>query len=574
TTTAYQTIQAAIDAAATELANNPLNTYTVVVEPGTWAGGISLKSYIPVLGRETARTIIQGTGVLVTASGVINTSISKFTFSSGTTGILITGNATNVSVNNNVFLQNTAGIQVSNQSTAANSIVNNTFYLNGTAVIRDSDSVSVTNNIFSNNTANIQTTAAANISNNDFNPVPQSGEFTGANAIPNTAFPNPDPLFVNAANGDFHLLSSSPCIDQGSSSIQDSSYDNGPSDIGAYGGPGADTIPLPVAGLTSSAPSPDTIALTWTANLEYRVKGYKVYYGHASGVYNGTDAKDAAGNQLTSPVNAGNTTTFTLASLSTATLAVSPPVVSAPNPRNGALELSWTAVSNATSYSVHYGINSTSENTLDAGTATSTTLEGLTNGQTYKIAVSATAQQTFYLAVTAYNTPSTAQTSVPGQSYESAQIETAVHVGPVSDSGLSNEVTGIPEPLVAYPALPKSGCFIATAAYGSADASPVRVLRAFRDRFLLSTTAGRSFVRWYYASSPRWAAFVNGHAWLRPVVQAMLAPFVAIAWLMLLSPTLSVALFLGASASGVIVPVRIARRRRRIGASLSREVRK
>ncbi len=98
TTTAYQTIQAAIDAAATELANNPLNTYTVVVEPGTWAGGISLRSNIPVHGRETARTIIQGTGVLVTASGVSNTSISKFTFSSGATGVLLTGNATNISV--------------------------------------------------------------------------------------------------------------------------------------------------------------------------------------------------------------------------------------------------------------------------------------------------------------------------------------------------------------------------------------------------------------------------------------------------------------------------------------------
>jgi hypothetical protein len=44
-------------------------------------------------------------------------------------------------------------------------------------------------------------------------------------------------------------------------------------------------------------------------------------------------------------------------------------------------------------------------------------------------------------------------------------------------------------------------CFIATAVYGE-DAVQTTILRNFRDRFLMESSAGRAFVKLYYAVSP------------------------------------------------------------------------
>lgn len=69
-------------------------------------------------------------------------------------------------------------------------------------------------------------------------------------------------------------------------------------------------------------------------------------------------------------------------------------------------------------------------------------------------------------------------------------------------------------------------CFIATAAYGSYLAPEVRVLRQFRDRYLLTNRAGRAFVSWYYRVSPPIAGVISEHAWAGWVVRGALMPVV------------------------------------------------
>ncbi len=99
----------------------------------------------------------------------------------------------------------------------------------------------------------------------------------------------------------------------------------------------------------------------------------------------------------------------------------------------------------------------------------------------------------------------------------------ALNTDPVSGNN-SSTVTTTVNPQVTPTG--GSGCFIATAAYGSPMESEVRYLRAFRDEYLLTNSAGKWFVKMYYRYSPALATGIKNNENLKSIVRGLLTPFV------------------------------------------------
>lgn len=68
----------------------------------------------------------------------------------------------------------------------------------------------------------------------------------------------------------------------------------------------------------------------------------------------------------------------------------------------------------------------------------------------------------------------------------------------------------------------KSGCYIATAVYGSYDCPEVWTLRRFRDNTLDRTWYGRAFIRAYYAVSPTLVRWFGKDSWFQALFRPML----------------------------------------------------
>jgi len=79
----------------------------------------------------------------------------------------------------------------------------------------------------------------------------------------------------------------------------------------------------------------------------------------------------------------------------------------------------------------------------------------------------------------------------------------------------------------------KGGCFIATAAYGSPLHPHLDILRDFRDRYLMPTRFGHKLVELYYKYSPFVANLIAKHKGLKTEVRVSLFPLVAFSYSML-----------------------------------------
>jgi C1A family cysteine protease len=104
------------------------------------------------------------------------------------------------------------------------------------------------------------------------------------------------------------------------------------------------------------------------------------------------------------------------------------------------------------------------------------------------------------------------------------------------------------------------GCFIATAAFGSPMEKHVQILRDFRDRVLLNSSAGKAFVQFYYRTSPAIADKIAPSEGLRFITRAMLMPVIGAAYLIVHLGMLMTMLLFTIIVLTVIFTIRILRK--------------
>jgi len=108
---------------------------------------------------------------------------------------------------------------------------------------------------------------------------------------------------------------------------------------------------------------------------------------------------------------------------------------------------------------------------------------------------------------------------------------------------------------------PGSGCFIATAAYGTPMAAEIQVMRDFRDGYLLTNRPGQAFADFYYKTSPPIAEFITEHPGIKPVVRTALVPAVAMSAVVVNTCPAQKAAMLGVLLLAVVVAAWAIRRR-------------
>ncbi len=154
--------------------------------------------------------------------------------------------------------------------------------------------------------------------------------------------------------------------------------------------------------------------------------------------------------------------------------------------------------------------------TYVSGTGTSWSCSASSNVVTCNLTTLAMASSSVVTIVATLNTQ--------GSNSNTVTIS-ALNTDPVSGNNSSTVITTV-NAQVSTTTPGSSGCFIATAAYGSPMESEVRYLRAFRDEYLLKNSAGRWLVKMYYRYSPALATHIKTNENLKSIVRGLLSPFI------------------------------------------------